>query len=386
MAIITAIETGAVEIPLKKPTSMSNRTVNSRHFGIVRVHTSDGVGIGASYVGTAGGMLFPIAVEAILAPVLLGRDTYEIEKLWAELYQEALMQGRAGVVHRALSALDIALWDHNARVANLPLFKMLGATDIESVPAYASGGYYLEGKTYDKLAEEVDGYVKQGFKAVKMKTGRLSPREEEERLRVVRQTVGDDVLVMMDANNAWSDVTEALRYVKRFEKYNPHFIEEPFLVDDIDSHARLAELTDIPVATGEVEVGRWRFKELLDKKGAAIIQADVVVCGGITEWKRIVSMAACYGVNVYPHAWHDLHAPLVATAPNAPMCEMFTNLDIFNPNAMFTRTMQQKDGRLLLWQEPGLGFDFDEDALRNFASSGDRDAGPWKTVKADRLH
>lgn len=378
MSVITAIETSAVCVPLKKATSFSNRTVTARHFGLVRVHTDAGhTGIGLAYVGTAAGELLPIAVEKILAPVLMGRDSLEVEQLWTDMYQEALMQGRVGVVMRAISAVDIALWDCNSRAAGLPLHKYLGATDLESVPVYASGGYYQEGKSLELLAREMSGYMAQGFKAVKMKTARLSPRLEEERLKVVRETVGEDVLVMMDANNAWSDVTQALEYVRRFEKHNPHFIEEPFLVDDIDSHARLARLTSVPVATGEVEAGRWRHKELLDKGGAAILQTDVAVCGGISEWRRIAAMAAAYGVNIYPHAWHDLHAPLVASAPNARFVEMFTNDEIFNPSALLDRRMQPRDGRIYMHQGPGLGFDFAEDVLRKHGITGEAGKNPW---------
>jgi L-alanine-DL-glutamate epimerase-like enolase superfamily enzyme len=173
-----------------------------------------------------------------------------------------VLQGRAGVVMRAISILDIALWDLNARAAGLALHRNLGASELDTVPAYASGGSYLEGKTPAKLGEEMAGYVAQGFKAVKMKTGRLSVNEEEDRLRAAREAVGPDVPVMMDANNAWQDLSEALPYIRRFEAYDPFWIEEPFPVDDIDNHARLARATTIPVATGEIETGRWRHSHL----------------------------------------------------------------------------------------------------------------------------
>ena len=116
------------------------------------------------------------------------------------------------------------------------------------------------------------GYVKLGFKAVKMKVGRLSPAEEEARVRAAREAIGPDVLLTLDANNAWQDLPTALEHIKRYEKYDPYWIEEPFGPDDIDSHARLARATKITVATGEIGVGRWYFKELMEKGGAAILQ------------------------------------------------------------------------------------------------------------------
>jgi L-alanine-DL-glutamate epimerase-like enolase superfamily enzyme len=282
-------------------------------------------------------------------------------------------------VMRALSILDTAMWDLNARSAGLPLHKYLGALHPDKVPAYASGGYSLEGKTPKKLGEEMAHYVSLGFKAVKMKTGRLSPREEEDRLKAAREAVGPDIELMMDVNNAWSDVTEALQYVRRFEKYAPYYVEEPFSVDDIDSHARLARSTPIPIATGEIEAGRWRFKELLDKGAAAILQHDALVCGGISEWRRIAAMAAGYGVVICPHWFHDLHAPLTACTPNARYVELFPDDQVLNFRRVVDRQLEFKDGYLILHQEPGLGFSFDAAAVEKFAIRRDgRDA--WLTI------
>jgi L-alanine-DL-glutamate epimerase-like enolase superfamily enzyme len=260
--------------------------------------------------------LFSEAVESLLAPILLGEDPYRVEGLWASMYQDALLQGRAGTVVRAISALDTAIWDRNARAANLPLYKYLGAV-TDRVPAYASGGYYLEGKTPDMLAEEMAGYVAAGYTAVKMKIGKHDLVTEEARIAAVRERIGPSVLLMLDANNAWSDLPTALRFARMYEKYDPYFIEEPFGPDDIGNHARLAAATSVPIATGEIEVGRWRFAELMGRGGAIILQTDACVCGGITEFRRIAATASSFGVTLCPHWFHDLHAHLVASTPNA---------------------------------------------------------------------
>jgi L-alanine-DL-glutamate epimerase-like enolase superfamily enzyme len=381
MPVITAIETGAVRVPLDAVTSFSNRSVRARDFGLVKLHTDSGhTGIGFAYVGTVAGEMLPLAVETLFAKLLIGRDTLETEALWKQMYQEALLQGRAGVVMRAISAIDIALWDVNAKSAGLPLHKYLGATDLDRVPAYASGGYYLEGKTPDKLGEELAHYASLGFKAMKMKTGRLTPRQEEDRLKAAREAVGEDVALMLDVNNGWEDLTQALQYVRRFEKYQPYFIEEPFLVDDLDNHARLARATVIPVATGEVETGHWRQKTLLDMGGAAILQTDAAVCGGITEWRRVAQMASGYGITVMPHAFHDLHAPLVASMPNAPYAEMFLDDKVFNFSRLLDRRMRHENGRIVLHQTPGLGFEFDENILREFSLTRGAGNTPWRRV------
>jgi L-alanine-DL-glutamate epimerase-like enolase superfamily enzyme len=265
---------------------------------------------------------------------------------------------------RALSILDIALWDRNAQAAKLPLYQYLGAATRDPVPAYASGGYYLDGKTPKHLGEEMAGYVALGFDAVKMKVGREDPKGEEARMAAVREAVGPDVLVMLDANNAWSDVPTALRYMERFAPYDPYWIEEPFSPDQIDNHAKLAAAIGVPVATGEIEVGRWRFKELLDKQAASILQTDAAVCGGITEYKRISALADSYGVNLCPHWFHDLHVHLVASQPNGQFVEFFADDQVLNFRRIIDRqlTMIPRKG-LKLPTDPGLGYAFDEKAI-----------------------
>jgi len=371
--IIKSIEVCAVSVPLDKVTSFSNRTVTNRHYGLVKVRSVEGIeGIGFCYVGSAAGELFRVAVEQLLGPVLIGKDSLAVEGLWKDMYQEALLQGRMGTVMRALSALDIALWDMNAKSVGLPLHKFLGAVETDTVAAYASGGYYVEGKTPEMLGEEMASFVELGFNAVKMKTGRLSPRGEEERVKAAREAIGDDVELMLDCNNGWIDTVQAMQYLSRFEQYNPYFIEEPFSPDDIESHARLAKLTRIPVATAEIGYGRWYHKQLLDMGGAAILQTDAAVCGGITEFKRIAALAAGYGIQVCPHWFHDIHAPLVAATPNARYVEFFWDEQVLNFRRLVDRQLEHEKGRVVLHQTPGLGFGFDEKEVTRF--------GRWSTV------
>ena len=372
MSKISAVRARAISIPLDSATSFASRLVKERHYGIVEVSGDDGFkGIGFCYVGSSGGSIFPEIVTSLLAPVLLGQDPYRVEGLWGEMYQETLLQGRAGTVMRAISALDIALWDRNSRAAKLPLYRFLGAVS-DSVPAYASGGYYLDGKTPAKLADEMQAYVNGGFQAVKMKVGKLDLRGEEARIAAVRERIGPDPLLMLDANNAWSDLPTALRFVRMFEKYDPYFIEEPFSPDDIENHARLAGSTSVLVDTGEIEVGRWRFKQLLQAGGAAILQTDAAVCGGVTEFKRIAATAASFGVTLCPHWFHDLHAHLVAAIPNARYVEYFADDQVLNFRRLLDKQVQIKEGRILLPQEPGLGFNFNDQAVERYALS------PWR--------
>jgi L-alanine-DL-glutamate epimerase-like enolase superfamily enzyme len=368
---ITSVEARAVRMPLGQPTAFAQRQVNGRDYCLVRIRTEDGVeGIGHCYAGHAGGAVVAVAVRELLAPMLIGRDTTATELLWKQMYQEVLLHGRAGSVMRALSIVDIALWDCNARAANLPLYRYLGAAFEGSVPAYASGGYYLDGKSPEMLGEEMASYVALGLNAVKMKVGRDDLRMEEARIAAARDAIGPDVLLMLDANNAWADVPTALRFLERYEPYDPYWIEEPFGPDQIDNHAKLAAITHVPVATGEIEAGRWRFKELLDKDAAAILQTDAAVCGGISEFRKIAALADAHGVTMCPHWFHDLHIHLVASSPNGQFVEFFPDAKVLNFRELIDRQLEIRDGGLALPEEPGLGYRFDEKSIARFDSEG----------------
>jgi L-alanine-DL-glutamate epimerase-like enolase superfamily enzyme len=378
MSTIESIAVATVRVPLDNVTSFATRTVSVRDYGLVKLRAGGVEGIGFCYAGSSGGMLVAHAVEQLLAPLLLGRDSLLVEGLWQRMFEETLLHGRAGSVLRAISILDCALWDVNARASKLPLYKYLGAAVDRAVPAYASGGYYLAGKTPKKLGREMADYVRAGFRAVKMKVGRLSPKEEEARVKAAREAIGPDIELMLDANNAWRDLPTAMRYMERFELYDPYWIEEPFFPDDVDNHARLARLTRVAVATGEIGTGRWHFKEILDKGAAQILQTDALVCGGVSEWKKIAATAASYGVTVCPHWFHDLHAHLVAATSNARYVEFFPDDQVLNFRRLADRQLKVENGMLILPTSPGLGFEFDERAVGRYALKDGRLA--WKVL------
>jgi L-alanine-DL-glutamate epimerase-like enolase superfamily enzyme len=235
------------------------------------------------------------------------------------------------------------------------------------VPAYASGGYYVDGKTIEDLAAEVAGYVRAGFSAVKIKVGRHDVATETRRVQACREAIGPDVMLMLDANNAWQDVGTARRYIDRFAQYDPYWIEEPFGPDDIDSHVRLVKESTVPVATGEIIAGRWRSRDLLERRGVHYLQIDALVCGGVTEFKRIAAHASACGIPVCPHWFHDLHAHLVASLPSATFVEFFPDDSVLNFRRLLTRQLEVRQGALVLPSSSGVGTDFDEAAVERYA-------------------
>jgi len=368
---VTELTAATLVIPLRNITSFSTRTVSERHYTLVKVKTESGTeGLGFCYCGNAAGWIVTQAVRDLLAKHVLGKDSHQTEGIWDAMYKDAILMGRRGAIVRAISAIDIALWDVNSKEVELPLYQYLGAAHMDTIPAYASGGYYLDGKTPEHLAIECAGYVNLGFNAVKIKVGRVSAREDAERIAAVRRAIGDDVELFTDANNAWPDATSAIRAIRLWEDFDLGWVEEPNMPDEIDAHATVAAAVIPPIAMGEIHQTRWDFEEILDKDAAAILQTDAGVCGGITEFKRIAAIAAGRGVTIAPHWLADLHVHLVASTPNATYVEFFTDTEVLNLMEIFKNRLEIKGSGLALPQEPGIGIVLDDEAVERFSFDG----------------
>jgi len=360
---ITDIACEKVSIPLKKPKAISTRSIHRRQLTVVQVSTDEDLtGVGWSWSHAVATI-----VNERLRDLLVAEDPLQTEWLWNRMYgaEGTLTYGRRGVAVRAISAVDVALWDLKGKALQMPVYRLLGGCR-SCVPVYASGGYYEEGKTADDLADEMVAYVKQGFRAVKIKVGLLSLDEDEERVRAVREAVGPDVALMVDANNAYQPYS-AIRAARAFGEYGIEWLEEPVSPDDACGSARVAATVDTPIASGELEYTRYGFRELIDKQAADIVQPDASVAGGVTEWIKIAALASANRIPIAPHSSQEVHVHLVAATPGALNVEFFDpSADIVKTEELFTTRLTPRDGCLPVPQKPGFGIELSRKALEKY--------------------
>lgn len=366
---VRSVDARTISIPLRRPLEFSTRRVLAREYTLVRIRTTEGMeGTGYCYCGNRAGQLVTQFVRDLFREHLLDADPLALETLWTTMFRDSVLLGRRGAGLRAISAIDLALWDVIGKATGLPLHRLLGGPKGDRIPCYASGGYYWDKVDHDKYVfDECRGYVEAGFTAVKIKVGRLPLKDEVRRARAAREAIGPDVPLMMDANNAWPDATTAITAIRALAEVNPFWIEEPLLPDDIAGHATIREKVSVPIATGEIEATRWGFQSLLEHRAIDMLQPDATVLGGITEFRKVAGLAAAFNVPLYPHWMHHLNASIVASIPNAVMVEYFPDLSVLNLGEVLQAPICASNGTLPLPQEPGIGFTFEEGALDRFA-------------------
>jgi L-alanine-DL-glutamate epimerase-like enolase superfamily enzyme len=356
----------ALTVPIDKPTRIATRQLGGRDYVLAWVDTDEGVsGVGYTYAGTLGGKIVQAGVDA-LAPLLVGDDPFAIERHWARMFQESLLIGRRGALLRSISAIDIALWDTLGKALGQPLYKLIGGFR-DSVPAYASGGYYREGDPLAYIEIELSQYKRLGFRDYKIKVGGAPFEVDVERVRVARETIGPTARLGLDANNAWRSPSDAIRFVRAVEKYEPWWIEEPLRPDDVAGHAEIARVLDVPVATGEIHASRYDFRDLISQRAADILQPDAGVLGGVSEWLKVAHTAASFDLPVAPH-WHaDVHVHLAGAVENCLTVEYFLlEEDIYNFERILTERLQPKDGYIQIPDRPGVGLALDEAAIARY--------------------
>lgn len=367
---IKKIETVVIQIPFKSGFFVGGSKLAVRDNIIVKIFTDDGY-IGYGYTdGYGSARVLSLIVDELLKPHILGKDSLDIENLWYEMYERNRQVGRRGAIIRAMSAVDIALWDIKCKHANLPLGKLLGLYK-EKTPIYTSGGYYREfgEKGLEELREEMLFFANKNYKAVKMRVG-LAPIEEDVvRIKVAKEALGDKAVLMLDAEFVWEDAYTAIKSIKAFEKAaDIYWIEGPVELQRISMHREIRRAVNTPIATGGQCYTHHEFKHFIDAEAIDILQADVIVCGGITEWIKIAHMADVYDLKISPHENWNLHASLCAAVNNSLFIEYFElerGVKVFD-KIVKNPVKPDSEGFIYPPKGIGLGFEYDEDKIEEY--------------------
>ena len=360
---IKSIETLTLAVPLDRPIFFATRVVKERDLTVTRITTDDGI-VGLSCVQIGEPLSIAAIIERKLKPLVVGEDPLDVERLWDRMYME-MRRDRKGAAIRAMSAVDIALWDIKGKYFNVPLYKLLGGYR-KRVPCYASGGYYHEGKGLKGLAEEMELYLKHGFTAVKIKIGAVSVKEDIERVKTARKVIGPDVQLLIDANNAY-DAPTAIQVGRALEEQGAFFFEEPVRPDDLQGSQLVADVLDIPVASGELEYTLWGFRDLIGNRAVDMIQPDATVVGGITEWTKVAALAKAYHIPVSPHWEQEVHMHMVGAFPNTLWVEYFMReIGVRMEDKIYADFVVARDGFLDIPDKPGLGIELKSEAIKKY--------------------
>ena len=374
---IASVETFDLRCNIEPSFGWSQGWINQRATTLVKITTEDGL------VGWGEGAAASL-IDELLAPLVIGGNPMQRAGLWERmfhaLYNANIFVGLAG---SALSAIDIALWDLAGKATGLPAHALLGGKVRNRVAVYATGLYYTEGEFPNRLLDEARSYVERGFTGIKTKVGGLTVEEDVRRVRALRETIGPDVRLMVDANEAYN-ATTAIRIGHKLADLDLMWFEEPVNAQDIEAYLQVKDALPMAIAGGENLRTRFEFKDYLARRAYDIAQPDIMHCGGITEMARICSMANAYGIQVNPHVWGGspimiaatLH--LTATLPPCPTArdpQPYAQEPVMEfdrtPSAIrqqvYSEPFDQRDSYIQVPEGPGLGIEVDEYVVRDLS-------------------
>ncbi|MFC3997382.1 mandelate racemase/muconate lactonizing enzyme family protein [Nocardiopsis sediminis] len=357
---IATVRLSSVTLPLPQPISDAKvltgrqRPMTEVALLFAEITTESGhEGVGFSYSKRAGGPgQFAHAKE--IAPVLIGEDPSDIAKIWDKLVWAGASVGRSGLSVQAIAAFDVALWDLKAKRAGLPLAKLLGA-HRDSVRTYNTSGGFLHA-SIDEIREKSSASVAAGIGGIKIKVGQPDSSVDLARVAAVRDHLGPDVPLMVDANQQWDRAT-ARRMCRALDDYGLVWIEEPLDAYDAEGHAMLSATFDTPIATGEMLTSVAEHAELIRLRAADIVQPDAPRVGGITPFLKVMALADHAHLDLAPHYAMEIHIHLAAAYARDPWVEHFEWLD-----PLFNEHLEISGGRMHLSARPGLGITISEQA------------------------
>lgn len=356
MAKITQVEIRMVDLKPKVVRTDAIQSFASQETPIVLITDSDGeTGIGYTYTIGTGGPSVIALLERTLAPLLLGREAEAIQSIWNDMLFATHATSVGAITSLAMAAIDTALWDLRCKRAGLPLAVMAGGAR-QSVPLYTTEGGWLQIEPA-ALIEDALAVKEKGFLGSKVKIGKPHLAEDRARLSALREAVGSQYEIMVDANQSFN-LSEAIRRAQMLEELEISWFEEPLSADDVGAHVQLAAHTSVPIAVGESMYSLSQFKDYLASGACSIVQADVARVGGITPWIKIAHLAESFNVAICPHFLMELHVSLVCAVQNAHWLEYIPQLDLITHQSMVV-----ENGRAWPSAEPGLGINWNWEAI-----------------------
>jgi L-alanine-DL-glutamate epimerase-like enolase superfamily enzyme len=360
---VTRVEAAAYTVPTGRPEGDGTFTWDSTTWVVVRVGTDDPAlptGLGWTYAPSPAVTI----VHDLLSGVVTQHPVMDVRRSWESMVRAVRNAGRPGLVSMAISAVDTALWDLQARVLGLPLHRLLGAVRDE-VPVYGSGGFTTDPESH--LRDQLRGWVEQGIPRVKLKIGEswgTNVERDLARVALSRQIVGSEVELFVDANGGY-DAAQAVRVARRLEEHDVTWFEEPVSSDDHPGLRRVRGSVLPDVTAGEYGDSLAYFSHLLAAQTVDCLQVDVTRCGGYTEWQRIVSLAAAYGLEVSGHCAPSLHVPVAMATPNLRHLEWFE--DHVRIESRFLEAFPDPgDGYVVPQEAPGHGLSLRETDLAQY--------------------
>ena len=358
MSSITDVRAYLVDLPVEAVRTDAVQSFLKQETVFVEITTDDGLsGRGYSYTIGTGGTAIVALLRDYLLPRLAGRDARRVEAIWHDLFASTRATAVGAITSLALAAVDTALWDLRCRRTEQPLWIAAGGAR-DRVPLYDTEAGWLH-LSIDELVGGAKGALDAGRGGVKIKIGKPDPAEDAERLAAVRAAVGPGVDLMVDANQSLT-AADAIRRARLLEPADPYWLEEPLSADDIDGHARLAASTSIPIAVGESLYSIGQFAGYIERGAVGFAQPDAARIGGVTPWLKAAHLAEAHNIPVCPHFLMELHVSLCAAVPNGRYLEYIPQL-----TAITTSRLVVEDGAALVPQAPGLGIDWDLDAIDN---------------------
>jgi len=364
VSFISQLKPTQITVPLDSPVWLGGQAVRQREYCLLEIETTEGHR-GHALAFTRGVNLARLIQEQ-MQPVLIGQPSDEVERLWEAMYQANRLNGRQGAMMRAISLVDLALWDLKAKRWDVPLHRLLGGWG-NSIPVMMAGGYYHEEKGLPELCGEFQQYAEEGYRHLKLIVGGASMQEDLARFQAVRKALPPEITLGVDANGAWNDPKAVLRWIREANagEGGLEFVEEPLPPENRDGLAWLREASPVPLAVGEFLSGRWTFAGYLQQGCMDIVRADATLCGGISEWRKIAGLANALNRPLMPHYFASLHLHLALALPG---CSRIEVVSARGNNSSFYRiagqSFQLENGEAHSLERPGLGLQLDEEFIR----------------------